>query len=125
MAYNGFKGIGPKKLGCSPLKQLKSPGNYKAGDLIDETDNDNSIYQSSSSKGKIAGTNYNVENLSEIQEDKQGQYMTSLDESEGYGDGKRPKRKVTNYDQGYKRDRDTLRPTRGKVFIKKQTYEET
>ena len=24
MAYNGFKGIGPKKLGASPLKQLKN-----------------------------------------------------------------------------------------------------
>ena len=125
MAYNRTKGIGPRGLGVSPLKQLKSPSNYNTGDLIDETDHDNSIYQSSSSKGKIAGTDYNVENLSEIQEDEQGQYMTSLDESETtipsesrYGTN-RPKRKVTNYNQGYKRDRDTLRPTRGKVFIKK------
>ena len=118
MAYNGFKGIGPKKLGASPLKQLKKPSGYKAGDLIDETDHDNSFYRSSSSKGNIGGTDYNVENLSEIQEDKQGQYMTSLDESETYGDGKRPKRKVTNYNQGYKRDRDTLRPVKGKRFKK-------
>tara|TARA_B110000305_G_scaffold569_1_gene534 strand:- start:375 stop:734 length:360 start_codon:yes stop_codon:yes gene_type:complete len=118
MAYNGFKGIGPRGLGTSPLKQLKSPSNYNVGDLIDETDNDNSIYQSSSSKGKIAGTDYNVENLSEIQEDKQGQYVTSLDDSESYGDGNRPKRKVTNYNQGYKRDRDTLRPVKGKIFKK-------
>ena len=86
---------------------------------IDETDHDNSFYHSSSSKGNIRATDYNVENLSEIQEDEQGQYVTSLDDSESYGDGNRPKRKVTNYNQGYKRDRDTLRPTRGKVFIKK------
>ena len=124
MAYNGFKGIGPKKLGASPLKQLKTPSGYKAGDLIDETDHDNSFYRSSSSKGNIGGTDYNVENLSEIQEDKQGQYMTSLDESETtipsesrYG-ANRPKRKVTNYNQGYKQDRDTLRPVKGKRFKK-------
>tara|TARA_R110000824_G_scaffold377385_1_gene568674 strand:- start:395 stop:583 length:189 start_codon:yes stop_codon:yes gene_type:complete len=29
MAYNGFKGIGPKKLGVSPLKELRKARHVK------------------------------------------------------------------------------------------------
>lgn len=29
MAYNGFKGIGPKKLGTSPLKELRKANGVK------------------------------------------------------------------------------------------------
>ena len=50
MAYNGFKGIGPKKLGASPLKQLKRSKDtiyvskkYKPGDYVEETELEDSI----------------------------------------------------------------------------------
>ena len=50
MAYNGFKGVGPRKLGCSPLKQLKRSKDtiyvgkkYKPGDYVEETELEDSI----------------------------------------------------------------------------------
>jgi len=102
----------------SPLKQrqLGNRGAYEAtkpGDLIDETVNDESIYKSSNS-GKISGMKYNVENISEIQKDKDGQFMVSLDDSEAITSG--PSKTVSNYNQGQGAVRDTLRPAVGKTF---------
>jgi hypothetical protein len=90
----------------------------KPGDLIDESTHESTTYKSNDLKDKIPGMKYNVENLSEIQEDDKGQFMTTLDESETYG-GERPtSRTVTNYDQGEGAVRDTLRPFAGKTFKK-------
>ena len=102
----------------SPLKQrqLGNRGAYEAtntGDLIDESVHDESIYKSSNS-GKISGMKYNVENISEIQKDKDGQFMVSLDDSEAITSG--PSKTVSNYNQGQKAVRDTLRPAVGKKF---------
>ncbi len=57
---------------------------------------------------------YNVENISEIQKDKDGQFMVSLDDSEAIASG--PSRTVSNYDQGKGAVRDTLRPAVGRKF---------
>jgi len=57
---------------------------------------------------------YNIENLSEIQKNKDGQFVVSLDDSEGLSSG--PSRTVSNYDQGKGAVRDTLRPAVGKKF---------
>ena len=105
-------------VGASALfqRQLGNQGAYKPakpGDLIDETVHDESIYKSSNS-GKISGKKYNVENISEIQKDKDGQFMVSLDDSEGITSG--PSGRVSNYDQGEGAVRDTLRPAVGKKF---------
>ena len=49
MAYNGFKGVGPRGLGASPLKQLKRRDTiyvskkYKPGDYVEETELEDSI----------------------------------------------------------------------------------
>ena len=89
---------------------------YKKGDLIDETDHEESTYRSSN-EGVVSGKRYNVENVSEIQEDDKGQFMTTLGESEYFGGPTPTSSRVTNYDQGVNSVRDTLRPQRGKVFI--------
>ena len=95
------KGIGPQNLGApgsspitknySPLKKLSDPGDkYKKGDLIDETDHEEQVY-STTNKNEYSdkpGAGLNVENISEIQEDKKGQYMTTLDEKEFIGTSK-------------------------------------
>ena len=80
MAYNGFKGIGPKKLGCSPLKQLKRSKDtiyvgkkYKLGDYVEEYELEDSIksqtkdfpqlsVQDYSTVKKKKGKNYVVKN---------------------------------------------------------------
>jgi len=92
------------------------PKKYKIGELIDETDHEESTYRSSN-EGTISGRRYNVENISEIQEDKKGQFMTTLGEGEYFGGPKPTSSRVTNYDQGTNAVRDTLRPKSGKVFI--------
>tara|TARA_B110000305_G_scaffold57942_1_gene64138 strand:+ start:219 stop:794 length:576 start_codon:yes stop_codon:yes gene_type:complete len=98
----------------SALKQRFE--NTKPGDLIDESTHEDATYKSNDLKSQISGMKYNVENLSEIQADEKGQFMTTLDENETYG-GKRPtSRTVTNYDQGEGAVRDTLRPFAGKTF---------
>jgi len=102
----------------SPLKQrqLGNRGAYKkaeVGDLIDETVNDESTYRSSNS-GEIKGMMYDVADLSEIQKDKDGQFMVSLDDNEAITSG--PSKKVSNYSQGNNVVRDTLRPAVGKKF---------
>ena len=61
---------------------------------------------------------YNVENLSEIQEDDKGQFMTTLDQNETYGGPRPTSSTVSNYDQGNNAKRDTLRPYAGKTFKK-------
>ena len=93
---------------------------YKKGDLIDETDHEETTY-SSTNEGKVTGKRYNVENVSDIQKDKKGQFMTTLGDDEYYGMKKRPtSSRVTSYDQGRNAVRDTLRPLSGKKF--KRTY---
>ena len=89
---------------------------YKKGDLIDETDHEESTYKSSN-EGIVSGKRYNVENISAIQEDDKGQFMTTLGEGEYFGGPKPTSSRVTNYDQGRNAVRDTLRPQTGKYFI--------
>ena len=102
-------------------KQFKSALNqgtytYKKGDLIDETDHEETTYKSSN-EGKVTGKRYNVENVSDIQTDKKGQYMTTLGDDEYYGMDKRPTSStVSSYDQGRNAVRDTLRPSEGRKF---------
>jgi len=99
------------KKSCGPLKQ-RNLGNYggyektNVGDLIDETTHDDSNYKVSGG-GVTSGKNYNVQDLSEIQEDNKSQFMTTLAEDEYFGGPKRP---------GV--NRDTLRPATGKYFYK-------
>ena len=102
----------------SPMNQ--GFGKYKKGDLMDETDQEESMFKSTNSPGKtISGKKYNVENVSDIQVDKKGQFMTTLGDNEYYGMKKRPtSSRVTNYDQGRNAVRDTLRPSKGKKFKK-------
>jgi len=109
------------------IDDMGSPANrgrgdsYKKGQLIDETDHEDSMYKTTNSPDKlISGTSYNVENVSKIQSDKKGQFMTSLDQSEYYGGPKPTSSTVSNYDQGRNQTRDTLRPAIGKKF--KKTY---
>ena len=102
----------------SPLNQVQlgNKGAYKPanpGDLLDESVHDESEYDSTNA-GKISGMKYNIENLSEIQKDKDGQFVVSLDDSEGLSSG--PSGTVSNYDQGGGAVRDTLRPGVGREF---------
>tara|TARA_R110001592_G_scaffold67491_3_gene207135 strand:+ start:1106 stop:1681 length:576 start_codon:yes stop_codon:yes gene_type:complete len=98
----------------SALKQISIP--TKLGDLIDESTHENTTYKSGDLKSMISGMEYNVENLSEIQEDDKGQFMTTLDQDETYGGPRPTSSTVTNYDQGEGAVRDTLRPFAGKTF---------
>lgn len=104
----------------SPMNQ--GFGKYKEGDLMDETDQEESMFRSTNSPNKpISGRKYNVENVSDIQKDKKGQFMTTLGDDEYYGMKSRPtSSRVTNYDQGRNAVRDTLRPITGRKF--KKTY---
>ena len=108
------------KFKASPARRGRGDS-YKKGELIDETDHEDSMYKTTNSPDKlISGTSYNVENVSKIQSDKKGQFMTSLDQSEYYGGPKPTSSTVSNYDQGRNQTRDTLRPAIGKKF--KKTY---
>jgi len=127
--FNNKKAQRQYKRGTKAFKKANdlSPANmgrgdsYKKGELIDETDHEDSMYKSTNSPDKlISGTDYNVENVSKIQKDKKGQFMTSLDQSEYYGGPKPTSSTVSNYDQGRNQTRDTLRPAIGKKF--KKTY---
>jgi hypothetical protein len=104
-----------------PLKQerdkRKKGQSYETGSLIDETDHEKTNY-TTTNKDK-PGNEYNVENLSSIEEDDKGQYMVTLDDSYGgdlTGNSKRSNKRVSNYDQGRNAVRDTLRPKTGKHF---------
>lgn len=77
---------------------------YKKGDLIDESD------------FETLGTGYNVQNISDIQEDKKGQFMTTLGDSEIYSDRPRPTSKKIDYPNPKSSVRDTIRPKVGKFF---------
>ena len=103
----------------SPMNQ--GFGKYKKGDLMHESDQEDSMFKSTNSPGKpISGRRYNVENVSDIQVDKKGQFMTTLGDDESYDpDSPRPtSSRVTSYDQGKNAVRDTLRPIKGKKFKK-------
>jgi hypothetical protein len=101
------------KKGASPLKatdpRVKGK-KYKTGSDIDETDHENQSYKTTNKD--IKGSDYNVQNISNIQEDKKGQYMTSMDEDRRDKSSKT----VTNYNQGRNATRDTLRPKKGNYF---------
>jgi hypothetical protein len=101
------------KKGASPLKatdpRVKGK-KYKTGSDIDETDHENQSYKTTNKD--IKGSDYNVQNISNIQEDKKGQYMTSMDEDRRDKSSKT----VTNYNQGRNATRDTLRPKKGNHF---------
>ena len=83
---------------------------YKKGDLIDESD------------FETLGTGYNVQNISDIQEDKKGQFMTTLGDSEQKAPPikSRPKSRIIDYPDPKGSVRDTIRPQVGKFF--KKTY---
>ncbi len=77
---------------------------YKKGDLIDESD------------FETLDTGYNVRNISDIQEDKKGQFMTTLGDSEIYSDRPRPTSGTIDYPNPKGSVRDTIRPKVGKFF---------
>ena len=79
---------------------------YKKGDLIDESDFD------------TFGTGYNVENISDIQEDEKGQFITTLSDSERKVPPikSRPKSRIIDYPDPKGSVRDTIRPKVGKFF---------
>lgn len=112
MAYScGYPDTMNKKI--SPLKVTdprKKGKKYKTGSDIDETDHENQSYKTTNKD--IKGSDYNVQNISSIQEDKKGQYMTSMDEDRRDKSSKT----VSNYNQGRNATRDTLRPKKGKYF---------
>lgn len=112
MAYScGYPDTMNKKI--SPLKVIdprKKGKKYKKGEYIDETDHENQSYKTTNKD--IKGSDYNVQNISSIQEDKKGQYMTSMDEDRRDKSSKT----VSNYNQGRNATRDTLRPKKGKYF---------
>ena len=104
------------KQGASPLKATDPTDprvkgkKYKTGSDIDETDHENQSYKTTNKD--IKGSDYNVQNISSIQEDEKGQYMTSMDEDRRDKSSKT----VTNYNQGRNATRDTLRPKKGNYF---------
>jgi len=112
MAYScGYPDTMNKKI--SPLKVIdprKKGKKYKTGSDIDETDHENQSYKTTNKD--IKGSDYNVQNISSIQEDKKGQYITSMDEDRRDKSSKT----VSNYNQGRNATRDTLRPKKGKYF---------
>lgn len=112
MAYScGYPDTMNKKI--SPLKVIdprEKGKKYKTGSDIDETDHENQSYKTTNKD--IKGSDYNVQNISSIQEDKKGQYMTSMDEDRRDKSSKT----VSNYNQGRNATRDTLRPKKGKYF---------
>lgn len=79
---------------------------YKKGDLIDESD------------FETLGTGYNVQNISDIQEDKKGQFITTLGDSEQKAPPikSRPKSRIIDYPDPKGSVRDTIRPQVGKFF---------
>ena len=92
---------------------------YKKGDLMDETDFEDSSFNSSRSKGSVSFPDISTDDYSDIQEDKKSQYMTSLSTEDGefYGDEKRPTSSTHRDFVGNIVKRDTLRPSQGKKFI--------
>ena len=92
---------------------------YKKGDLMDETDFEDSSFNSSRSKGSVSFPDISTDDYSDIQEDKKSQYMTSLSSADGefYGDEKRPTSSTHRDFVGNIVKRDTLRPSQGKKFI--------
>ena len=117
-----------KKGGFSSPFMAKSPLNngdkkYKKGDLLSETDWEEGKY-TSTSEGD-AYRPHNIQDVSEVQSDKKGQFVTTLGDNEitpSLQIGKNPKFSsdstiMPNALQPKRRiDRDTIRPSRGKNF---------
>jgi len=97
----------------SPLN--KNGKKYKTGDLLSEDDFDSQ------------GTNYNIQDVSEVQSDDKGQFLTTLGDDEitpSLQGGKNPQfsSDSTIMPNALHPDvrvaRDTIRPSKGKKFIK-------
>ena len=86
---------------------------YTTGAGMDETDLEEGKFKSS--RLGTYNNEYNTENVSNIQEDKKSQFMTSISDDESWDETPRStSQNVDNYN--YKGVRDTLRPTKGKHF---------
>ena len=97
----------------SPLN--KNGKKYKTGDLLSEDDFDSQ------------GTNYNIQDVSEVQSDDKGQFLTTLGDDEitpSLQGGKNPQfsSDSTIMPNALRPNvsvaRDTIRPSKGKKFIK-------
>lgn len=109
-----------KFLAKDPLNGNKK---YKTGDLLDETDWEDNKYISTNE-----GENYvkhNIQDVSEVQEDDKGQFVTTLGDGEitpSLQSGKNPKfsSDSTIMPNALRPDvrvaRDTIRPINGKNF---------
>jgi len=96
-----------------PFAQRKKGKKYTTGTGMDETDLEEGNFKSS--RLGTYNNQYNIENVSNIQEDKKGQFMTTISDNESWDQSPRPKSStVDNYN--YKGVRDTLRPSKGKYF---------
>lgn len=103
----------------APLKQANFPHSdqkytYKPGDLMDETDFEETTFNSSRAKGSVNFPGIHGDDYSDIQIDRKGQYMTSLGSEDGeFIDQKRPTSSTHRDFLGKIVDRDTLRPDMG------------
>tara|TARA_Y100000746_G_C15201127_1_gene325388 strand:+ start:77 stop:412 length:336 start_codon:yes stop_codon:yes gene_type:complete len=97
----------------SPLN--KNGKKYKTGDLLSEDDFDSQ------------GTNYNIQDVSEVQSDDKGQFLTTLGDDEitpSLQGGKNPQFSSDStimpnaLRPNVRVARDTIRPSKGKKFIK-------
>ena len=101
------------KMFNQPFAQRKKGKKYTTGTGMDETDLEEGNFKSS--RLGTYNNQYNIENVSNIQEDKKGQFMTTISDNESWDQSPRPKSStVDNYN--YKGVRDTLRPAKGKYF---------
>ena len=97
----------------SPFAQRKKGKKYTTGTGMDETDLEEGNFKSS--RLGIYNNQYNIENVSNIQEDEKGQFMTTISDNESWDQSPRPKSSIVdNYN--YRGIRDTLRPAKGKYF---------
>ena len=100
-------------LAKSPLNKMGKK--YKKGDLLSEDDFDSQ------------GTNYNIQDVSEVQSDDKGQFVTTLGDDEitpSLQSGKNPKFSSDStimpnaLRPNVRVARDTIRPSKGKKFVK-------
>ena len=100
-------------LAKSPLNKMGKK--YKKGDLLSEDDFDSQ------------GTNYNIQDVSEVQSDDKGQFVTTLGDDEitpSLQGGKNPQFSSDStimpnaLRPNVRVARDTIRPSKGKKFIK-------
>jgi hypothetical protein len=114
----GFK-EGLNKWQLAPLNQVV--GKYKAGDLLSETDWETGKYKSTSEGNKYI--RHNIQDVSEVQEDEKGQFVTTVGDDEITPSLQLNPKPLTSSTimpntlrPQYRIARDTIRPKRGKVF---------